>query len=229
MLVIFPVLFCFFLLYLELQRSDDDADSALWVCSSAGAAQRYPPSNQKGGTRKHAIPTPHSLWPVGCGPLPTLNQPSSQMPPNLRRNWLLNLAYLSSTLSYSMTNALLSNVFTSQCSHWLLWSLNSPQTPPFCSEKLGTECVPVWCCRCSARGCWSAAVSLGHSASAAAKYWPLPRARSRSFLWCIVVVMVAIDTHPRARMELLRMHYRDHHLHEVSSIPGCEISFPHRI
>lgn len=131
MLVIFPVLFCFFLLYLELQRSDDDADSALWVCSSAGAAQRYPPSNQKGGTRKHAIPTPHSLWPVGCGPLLTLNQPSSQMPPNLRRNWLLNLAYLSSTLSYSMTNALLPNVFTSQCSHWLLWSLNSPQTPPF--------------------------------------------------------------------------------------------------
>lgn len=23
---------------------------------------------------------PHSLWPVGCGPLPTLNQPRSQMP-----------------------------------------------------------------------------------------------------------------------------------------------------
>lgn len=23
---------------------------------------------------------PHSLWPVGCGPLPTHNQPRSQMP-----------------------------------------------------------------------------------------------------------------------------------------------------
>lgn len=25
-------------------------------------------------------PPPHSLWPVGCGPLPTHNQPRSQMP-----------------------------------------------------------------------------------------------------------------------------------------------------
>lgn len=33
--------------------------------------------------------TPHSLWPVGCGPLPIPNQPRSQMPPHLRYNWLL--------------------------------------------------------------------------------------------------------------------------------------------
>lgn len=36
----------------------------------------------------------------------------------------------------------------------------------------GAECVPVWWSRCSARGCWSAAVLDGHSASAAAKWWP---------------------------------------------------------
>lgn len=87
MLFIFPILFCFFLLYLELQRSDD-ADSALWVCSSAGAAQRYPPSHKKAESASLRPKTPYSLWPVGCGPLPTPNQPRSQMPLNLRHFWL---------------------------------------------------------------------------------------------------------------------------------------------
>lgn len=32
---------------------------------------------------------PHSLWPAGCGPLPTHSQPRSQMRPKLRYNWLL--------------------------------------------------------------------------------------------------------------------------------------------
>lgn len=37
-------------------------------------------------------PPPPSLpLACGCGPLPTLNQPRSQMPPNLRHNWLLKI------------------------------------------------------------------------------------------------------------------------------------------
>lgn len=58
-------LFClFFLLCLKLQRSDDDdAENALWVCSSAGAAQRHHPSERNGGKRVRAIPTP--LTPFG--------------------------------------------------------------------------------------------------------------------------------------------------------------------
>lgn len=62
MLFIFPILFCFSFFDLELQHSDD-AGSALWVCSSAGAAQRCPPSNQNGGKRKQC--EPHTLTPFG--------------------------------------------------------------------------------------------------------------------------------------------------------------------
>ena len=52
-----------------------------------------------------------------------------------------------------------------------------------------------------------------------------------SIIWCIVVVVVvATDTHTHtARWRLLRMHYRDHHLHELFCILGCEILYPHKI
>lgn len=77
----FPIVY-FFLLYLELQRSDDDADSALWVCSSAGAAQRQ--ASKMRQARASNFHSPHSLWPAGCRllhfqPALLLNAPNSQI------------------------------------------------------------------------------------------------------------------------------------------------------
>lgn len=226
MLVIFPVLFCFSLLYLELQRSDDDADSALWVCSSAGAAQRYPPSNQKGGKRKHATPNPpQSPWPVGCGPLPTHNQPRSQVPPNLRHNWLLKTIFclpsqMHSVAKYfigSFQNALRLNV-----SHWLV--LQSQQPLP----RLYSEMISGW------RACASLVLQvfcLGLLVCSCFT-WPFSERSSEALTFARRKVTQAAlhgalwwwrqQTHT-ARWRLLRMHYRDHHLHELPSILGCEI------
>lgn len=76
----FPIVY-FFLLYLELQSSDDDADNALWVCSSAGAAQRQ--ASKMRQAQASNFHSPHSLWPVSCRllhfqPALLLNAPKSQ-------------------------------------------------------------------------------------------------------------------------------------------------------
>lgn len=41
--------------------------------------------------------------------------------------------------------------------------------PLYSEISQGVKCEPVWCCRCTASGCWSAAASPGHSTGAAAK------------------------------------------------------------
>lgn len=176
-MVIFPVLFCFSLLYLELQRSDDDdADSALWVCSSAGAAQRYPPSNQKGGMRKRATPTPFipfGLLVADLSPLTT-----SLAPKCSKSQSSLDFTTISSAFFLLISVIERQEAFWSFKNALRLHCLMYPLPFLVWNIFLDAECVPVWCCRFSARGCWSAAVAPGHSASAAERRKPLPAARS---------------------------------------------------
>lgn len=172
MLVIFPGLFCFSLLYLELQRSDDDAD-ALWVYSSAGAAQRYPPSDQNGGKRKHATPTPFipfGLLVADLSPFRTSLAPNGPQISESIGIWK-NTYFLIYTkyfllIQWCQLLLFIGCVQIALTLHSVTgWSPTSNSLRWF----MGAERVPVWCSRCSARGCWSAAVSSGHSASAAAK------------------------------------------------------------
>lgn len=190
----------FFLLYLELQRSDDDADNALWVCSSAGAAQRYPPGDQKGGTRKHATPTP--LTPFGLlvadlSPLTTSLAPKCSQISDIIGFW--KSLTLSCTISpfylfsdtWLFIGCIFPNAPTSQFSHWLI-----PQSPPSYSEIL----YGCWVCASLVLQvfCQGLLVCSGltwpfSERSSEALTLALEQGHASSIIWCIVVV--AKNTH----------------------------------
>lgn len=80
MLFIFPILFCFsffiwscsVLMMMQIVR-----------CESAvaqGLRSDILQATKKAESASMRPTPPYSLWPVGCGPLPTHNQPRSQMP-----------------------------------------------------------------------------------------------------------------------------------------------------
>lgn len=50
-------------------------------------------ATKKGGKREQATPTPLTPFGLLVADLSTCNQPRSQMPPNLRHNWLLKNIY----------------------------------------------------------------------------------------------------------------------------------------
>lgn len=196
----------FFLLYLELQRSDD-ADSALWVYSSARAAQRYPLSNHKGNKRKHATPTPLTpfgllvadLSPVLTSLAPKCSRISDTI--GFWRNPLFDMySKKTSGCLLAVPPPQIPHVLTSQCRQWLIYQ--SPHNAPFNLRYfMGAGCVPVWCA-----GILPGVVGLQLS------HLAIQRAQQRSndlcqeqghassIIWCIVVVVVvATDTHtPRA-------------------------------
>lgn len=122
--------------------------------------------------------------------------------------------------------------------HWLLASyfqmaplshrLHIPLTSPSVWDKPAVECEPVWCCRCSAGGCWSAVALPGHWSGAQLTMSGLARRKvTQAALWCIEVT-VSEPTHT-ARSRLLRLHYRGHYLHGISGIPGYEMRHIHII
>lgn len=168
----FPIVY-FFLLYLELQRSDDAADSALWVCSCAGAAQRQASKMRQARASFHS---PHSLWPAGCRllhfqPALLLNAPNSQI---IGVTQSVFATYSSVPDSISVRKLFIGcQVPSAQCFNLQYLDLYEPRPPLRCygSWEFASLVFQVF-----RQWLLSAAVSPGHSAGAAAK-WPLPRAR----------------------------------------------------
>lgn len=218
-------LFClFFLLYLKLQRSDDDAENALWVCSSAGAAQRHHPSEWNGGKRVRAIPTP--LTPFGLLVVdPPLNQPRSRRPPQKISD---NIGF-SKKKTIHFDECVYFMEKWSSIGYWLLISKH-PLSP--CSHRLHfpLKSPPLWD--------RSGGSSVSQSGAAwwmlvcSCLTWPLKRRASeetgdlarrkvtQAALWCIEVT-VSAETRA-ARSRLLRLHYRGRYSHGMSGILGWE-------
>lgn len=73
----------------------------------------------------------------------------------------------------------------------------------------GVECEPVWSEECG----WDVGLQLAHLAvkTRSSEIRPAQLKRSRE-MQCVV------GTTQRAGMDLLRLHYRDHHLQEMSHI-----------
>lgn len=192
MLVIFPILFCFSffiwscsVLMMQIVRCESAVaqglrSDTLQATKKAESASMRPPH------------PPHSLWPLCCGPLPTHNQPRSQMPPNLRHNWLKKkqtkqkqiLLCLVRQFSEFYVKCLLAvyfqmpHVIMSQCSHWLI--PQSPQFPLYSEVLYGCWAYAslVWQVFCQGLLVCSSLIWPFSERSGEAQ-WPLPRARSR--------------------------------------------------
>lgn len=104
------------------------------------------------------------------------------------------------------------------CNHWL----DRPFVSPWVWETSGVECEPVWCCRCSAVGCWSAVALPGHWSGAPARSERPCQAQGHASGIMVHWGDVSKQTHT-ARSRLLRLHYRGHNSHGMSGILGCEM------
>lgn len=208
---------------MKLQRSDDDAENALWVCSNAGAAQRHHPSEQNGGKRVRATPTPHTPTGLLAVDLPTKTSLAPEDPLKFSENigyskkhncWqvcCLHEESVSLAHAFSFPNG--------PFSHWL----NIPLKSPSLWDKLGVECEPVWCCSGSAGGCWSAVASPGHWSGA-------QRKMAQGHAGGVMVHWGEVSEQTRtARSRLLRLHYRGQHSHGMSGILGYKMWRIHMI
>lgn len=217
MLVIFPILFCFSffiwscsVLMMQIVR-----------CESAvtqGLRSDILQATKKGGKRKHATPTPslplaRLLW------TSPHSQPAS-LPnaPNLR----FTIGFFFKTLYLTTNNWLDPNApsFNSVATGWNI----KPHNP------LYSEILP---------GCWVCASLVAQvfcpglvvcssliwpfSERSSDAQQPLPGARS-SKRHNMVNCGGSGNRHTPRACVCLRMHYRDHHLHKLSFIPGCDIN-----
>lgn len=185
MLFIFPILFCF--------------SFFIWSCSvlmmmqivrcESAVAQGLRSDVLQATTKTESAsmrPTPpHSLWPVVADLPPPTTSLAPKCPKISDTICLWETFAMYSKIVYWLYFQI-SHVLTLQCSYWL--------TPfPFYSEIL----YGCWVCaslvfRCSSRGCCCLTWPISERSS------EVTFARSKvaqTALWCIVVVMVAIDTH----------------------------------
>lgn len=106
-------------------------------------------------------------------------------------------------------------------SHRLLPSTSLP-CPLYSEISQGVKCEPVWCCRCTASGCWSAAASPGHSTGAAAKRMIFARRKvTQAALYGALRWWCRTDTH-RA-LAFVAHALQGPLLTRLSSILGCEM------